>query len=471
MTTIRKQVLISGGMIVLALSVVGAYAATRPDEEAGAAGGHNHAAMGGGTGDAKPVTLDAESARRIGVSYVTVEAGPMTRVVRTVGAVTYDETRLVNVNPKIEGWVEKLFVNFIGAPVQRGQPLMAVYSPMLVAAQEELILAGRLVRDGTEGAAAENARSLLEAARRRLAYWDIPADEIARIERSGTPQKTLTLRAPASGLVVEKNVFEGARIMPGMDLYRIADLSTVWIEGEVFEKDLALVTLGSRARVTLEAYAGQQLTGRVTYVYPTVSQASRTGRVRIELSNPGLRLKPGMYANMEFDASVHTGGLHVPRGAVISTGTRSLVFVQHADGSLVPHEVTVGQSAGDHVEILAGLAAGQVVVASASFLVDAESNLGAAMKDTAPAAGGDAADPHAGHSAAPAQSSPAAAPATPKGAAGTADPHAGHTATPTSAADPHAGHGAAPAAGKPAAKPDTTTAATKPQSAGSHSGH
>jgi Cu(I)/Ag(I) efflux system membrane fusion protein len=280
---------------------------------------------------------------------------------------------------------------------------------MLVAAQEELILAARLARESTDGPAGENARGLLEAARRRLSYWDIPADEIARIERSGQTQKTLTLRAPANGLVIEKNVYQGARIMPGMDLYRIADLSTVWLEGEVFEKDLALVTVGSRARVTFEAYAGEVVTGRVAYVYPTVSQDARTGRIRIELPNAGLRLKPGMYANIEFDAAVHTSGLHVPRAAVLTTGTRSLVFVQHADGSLVPHEVTVGQAAGDHIEILAGLTEGQVIVAAASFLVDAESNLGAAMQDLSNGAGP---DPHAGHK--------------PAGPAKPADPHAGH---------------------------------------------
>ena len=405
----RKQILLAGVLIAIALGGVFVYAMVGSDKQDEAAAGHDHSAMGGGSGDAKPVSLDAESARRIGVAYALVESGPLTLTVRTVGAVTYDETRLVTVNPKIEGWVEELYVDFTGAPVQRGQPLMAIYSPMLVAAQEELILAARLVRDAAEGGAAENARGLLEAARRRLAYWDIPADEIARIERAGTPQKTLTLRSPASGLVIEKNVFEGARIMPGMDLYKIADLSTVWIDGEVFEKDIALVTVGREARVTVDAYAGVVLTGRVSYVYPTVSQEARTGRVRVELRNPGLRLKPGMYANIEFDAMVHSSGLHVPRTAVLTTGTRSLVFVQQPDGTLVPREVTVGKSAGDHIEILAGLTEGQSVVASASFLVDAESNLGAAMKDapsTDAAAPGGAvappvADPHAGHEATP----------------------------------------------------------------------
>jgi multidrug efflux pump subunit AcrA (membrane-fusion protein) len=406
----RKQILISGGLIVLAFAVVAAFALFKPQDDAAADAGHNHAAMAGGDGDAKPVSLDAESARRIGVAYATVDAGELTRTVRTVGGVTYDERRLVNVNPKIEGWVEKLYVDFTGAPVQRGQPLLAVYSPMLVAAQEELILAARLVRDAAEGTAGENARGLLQAARRRLAYWDIPPEEIVRIEQSGTPQKTVTLRSPATGVVVEKAVFEGGRIMPGMDLYRIADLSTVWIEGEVFEKDLGLVGLGREARITFDAYPGESFTGRVTYIYPTVSQETRTGRVRLELPNPGVKFKPGMYANIAFEVRVHLAGLHVPRAAVLTTGTRSLVFVQHADGSLVPHQVKIGQAAGDHVEILAGLTAGQVVVASAGFLVDAESNLGAALKDMSATVGAPAVSGGVEAPAGPAPPAPKAAP-------------------------------------------------------------
>lgn len=330
----------------------------------------------------------------------------MTSVVRTVGTVTYDETRLVNVNPRIEGWVEKLYVDFTGAPVTKGQPLMAVYSPMLVSAQEELILAKRLVDAGGTGTAATNARELLDAARRRLSYWDIPASEIARIERTGTTQKTLMLRAPASGVVIEKTVLQGQRIMPGMDLYKIADLSTVWVEGEVFEKDLALITLGRKAQITFESYPGQTFSGSVSYVYPTVTADSRTGRIRIELPNPQLRFKPGMYADMQFQVPVHGQGIHIPRSAVLQTGERSMVFVQMSDGMLVPRQIKTGTVTTEHVEVLSGLSAGEVVVASANFLVDAESNLSAAIgnmqgMDTltaSPAAGVEPpADPHAGH--------------------------------------------------------------------------
>ena len=222
----RKQLVISVAIVAIAVASVGLYALTRGDDTpATKSGGHVHGATAT-SAEAAPVQLDADRARRIGVTYATAVTGAMTSVVRTVGTVTYDETKLVSVNPKIEGWVEKLHVDFTGAPVARGQALLAVYSPMLVSAQEELILARRLA-DNSTGAAATNAAELLDAARRRLSYWDIPKSEIERIERTGTPQKTLVLRAPASGLVIEKAVLQGQRIMPGMDLYRIADLSTV----------------------------------------------------------------------------------------------------------------------------------------------------------------------------------------------------------------------------------------------------
>ena len=401
----RKQIIVSGAIVVLAAAFVAVYALTGQSDRAGnSSAGHNHGASAA-RDSAVPVRLDAEHARRIGITYAIAEAGPMSSVVRTVGAIAYDETKLVNVNPKIEGWVEKLYVDFTGAPVVKGQPLMAVYSPMLVSAQEELLLARRLLDNANgSGTSATNAQELLDAARRRLSYWDIPASEIARIERSGTPQKTLVLRAPASGLVVEKAVFQGQRVMPGMDLYRIADLSTVWLEAEVFEKDLALVNLGRKARIKFEAYPGEVFSGAVAYVYPTITADSRTGRVRVEMANPGLRFKPGMYASMEFQVPVHSGGIHVPRSAVLETGERTIVFVQGADGSLVPRQVRVGMATTEHVEVLAGLSAGEVVVASANFLVDAESNLGAAvgaMQGTEPGIrppANSSSDPHAGHS-------------------------------------------------------------------------
>lgn len=407
----RKQLLLSATLVGAALTTVGLYAAiASPGASTRAAQGHDHAAMAAeSSGEARPVRLDGESARRIGVTYATATLRPFRREVRTVGSVTYDETRLVSFNPKIEGWVERLHVDFTGAPVRSGQPLMEVYSPMLLSAQEELILARRLADDtraGGSGRAMESAAEMLEAARRRLLYWGVSAEEIARVERSGVPTRTLTLRSPAGGVVVEKAVVEGSRIMPGMDLFRIADLSRVWIDGEVFEKDLSLVRVGQHAAVRFEAYPGEQFDAVVSYIYPSVSLESRTGKIRLELANPGLRLKPGMYAQVVLHSGGERQGLLIPRSAVHNTGTRSLVFVRHGD-TLMPHEVTTGLIAGNEIEILAGIEPGMQVVSSANFLIDAESNMGSSMVSMpgmemdvpggAEAAAPTAADPHAGH--------------------------------------------------------------------------
>ena len=398
----KKQVLYSIVILVLAGAGLGLYSAwAAPAQQSGGMEGHNHAAMGGGEGDElNPVQLSEGEARTIGVTFATVERKALDRRVRTVGNVEYDETRLTTVNPKIEGWVERLYVDFTGAPVRAGAPLMEVYSPKLVTAQEELILARRLVDEAGGERAQKNANDLLESARRRLAYWDIPESEIQRIEQADAPSKTLTLRAPAGGIVVEKNVVEGERIMPGMDVFRIADLSTVWVEGEVFEKDLSLATEGQRVEVTFQAYPGEVFEGAITYVYPTVDVESRTGRVRVELENPGLRLRPGMYANIDLTVEGHHQGLVVPRTAVLHTGERAVVFVRHGDaGRLVPHVVTTGLVAGSEVEILDGLQEGQRVVSSASFLIDAESNLGASMADMEEMGDGESMEEmdHSGH--------------------------------------------------------------------------
>ncbi len=386
----KRQVLVSVLMLAAAATVLAAFSLGSPKNAAsGAMQGHNHAAMSGGADDqAQPVHLDAATARRIGVTYARASRRPFRQVVRVVGNVTYDETRLVDVSPKIDGWAERLYVDFTGSQVRKGEPLLDIYSPKLVTAQEELILARNLAAaadtqsgNGPNGGRTrQNADALLESARRRLGYWDIPQDEIARVEAAGEPAKTLTLRAPASGVVVTKNVVEGGRITPGANVYQIADLSRVWVEGEVFEKDLSLVRSGQHAAVSFDAYPGQPFDGTVTYIYPTVSLESRTGRVRIEVPNPDLRLKPGMYAEVRIDALVDTAALLVPRTAVLFTGERAVVFVRAPDGHMLePREVTPGLRNDHEIQVLAGLAEGDVVVSSASFLIDAESNLGASM--------------------------------------------------------------------------------------------
>ncbi len=345
------------------------------------AGGHNMATMGAAGDEKMPVVLDADAARRIGVVLTPVEFRPLLGSIQAVGTVVYDETRLATVNPKTEGWVEHLYVDFTGAPVRKGEPLLEVYSPALVSAQEELILAHRLVRGATAGRALRNAQELLASARRRLAYWDVSEDEIREIEERDEPAKTITLRSPADGIVVEKNIVQGDRIVAGMTLYRIADLSRVWIEAEVFEKDVALVRVGQQATVSFEAYPGRVFTGRITYAYPTMSMQSRTARVRLELPNSDLGLKPGMYAQIALESLESEPTLVLPRSAVIATGERTLVFVQGDSGELLPREVIPGRTSGQFIQILSGVNVGELVVSSAAFLVDAESNLGTMTGD------------------------------------------------------------------------------------------
>jgi membrane fusion protein, copper/silver efflux system len=365
---------------IVGVAILVVYLATRGRGESAPAAGHDHGAAPAAD-SARAVMLSADEARRIGVTFATATVAPLSREIRTVGQVTFDETRVAVIAPKIDGWVERLYVDFTGQRVHAGAPLLAIHSPMLVTAQEELLLAKRLQADvaggseDTRGSAAE----LLSSARRRLAYWDIPAADIERVERTGEVQRTITLRAPAGGFVIEKNVLRGQRIMAGEPLYKVADLSTVWVEGEVFEQDLPSVQLGQTVVAELQAIPGETFAGRIAYVYPTLDPETRTARVRVEVANPGLRLKPGMYATIRVTGAARANALTVPRSAVLVTGTRSLVFLKRADGMFQPRDVVLGAANDTRVEILRGLTAGDTVVASATFLVDAESNLGTAL--------------------------------------------------------------------------------------------
>ena len=346
----------------------------------------------------QPVSLDERAKRRIGVTYAPVTFGAMASEIRTVAQVTYDETRVRSISPKIDGWVEQLFVNYTGQPVAVGQPLLTIYSPMLVTAQQELLLAGKLGRSvaEAEGDARRGVSELREAARRRLQYWDISDAQIDRLEETGNVTRTMTLRSSVPGVVVQKNVLEGQRIMAGEALYQVADLSVVWLEGEVFERDLSSVRLGQRVSAQFDALPGETRAGRIAYLYPTLNPDTRTARVRVAFSNPGLKLKPGMYGTIRVEGQMGKPGLLVPRSAVLETGERSLVFVRLKDGRLEPRAVTIGLSTDTQTQILSGLAVGDTVVKSATFLVDAESNLGSALggmgsmpgMDMTPPAGG-----------------------------------------------------------------------------------
>lgn len=352
-----------------------------PEEHARMLAGGTQGAMDtAGMAVRQPVHLTAAQERALGVVYAVVTREAIGKTIRTVGTIQAPEPNVADVTPKVEGFVEKLFVSTTGAAVRQGEALLALYSPMLVAAQEEFLTARRLVErlDPTAGESWQSARATLAAARRRLAYWDISESQIQELESTGRVTKTLTLVSPVNGIVLAKDVLEGQRIMAGQRLYQIADLSEVWIEGEVFEQDIALVRMGMQAHVEIAARPGEHLMGRVSFIYPTVDAMNRTNRVRLTVPNPGLLLKPGMFATVFFDASVGSNLIVVPRAAVVVTGERNIVFVRDAEGMLQPREVVLGVRSADRVQVLSGLAEGETIVASANFLVDAESRLGSA---------------------------------------------------------------------------------------------
>ena len=327
----------------------------------------------------QPVHLTGDEERALGVVYTTVGLETLTKTVRTVGEVLTPEPNVVEVTPKIQGFVEHLFVDATGSAVRKGEPLLALYSPMLVSAQEEFLVALGLTErvDSTSGDAWRAAQATLEASRRRLGYWDISAAQIAELERSRRVTKTLTLAAPASGIVLRKDVVEGQQVMPGQELYQIADLREVWVEGDVFEQDLQFVRDGVQAHIEIAGRPGEHLMGRVSFIYPTVDIRSRTNKVRLTVPNPGMQLKPGMFATIFIDVVIGRDIVTIPRSAVIVTGERNVVFVRSADGMLRSQEVVLGPRAGERVQVLDGLVAGETIVSSANFLIDAESRLAA----------------------------------------------------------------------------------------------
>jgi Cu(I)/Ag(I) efflux system membrane fusion protein len=307
----------------------------------------------------------------------------MARTVRAVGTVAADERRIGVVNPKFEGWIEKLLVNTTGQTVRPGEPLLEVYSPDLVLAQREYLVARAAAADmaQADSMARDNAKAIADAALSRLKNWDISADQLARLQRSGSATRTLTLRAPLGGIVMDKQALEGLHFAAGDMLYRIVDLSTVWLLAEVYEQDLAQIRPGNAANITMQAYPSRVFEGRVAFVYPTVNAQTRTAKVRIEVPNPELLLKIDMYATVEIAAPADsTVMLAVPESAVLDTGTRQTVLVDRGEGRFEPRAVKLGARAGGYAVVLEGVREGEKVVTGANFLIDAESNLRAALQ-------------------------------------------------------------------------------------------
>jgi Cu(I)/Ag(I) efflux system membrane fusion protein len=338
------------------------------------------------------VQISPERQQLIGVKIGMVEIKPLEKVIRTVGRVDYDEKRLTTISPKIGGWIEDLFVDFTGRFVQQGEPLLTLYSPELVSTQEEYLLALRAKKELVKSPFPEVAgsgNSLAESARRRLKLWDINDDQIKALEESGQPRKTLTLYSPFSGIVLEKVAYKGMNVMPGMALFKLADLSIVWLYADIYEYELPFIRLGQQASIQLSYLQGENFTGKAIYIYPSLNPETRTAKVRFEIPNPHGKLKPEMYANVEI--KVHLGRkLTVPEGAIIDTGIRQLAIIDKGSGYFEPREVKVGAKVDNYYEVIRGLKAGERVVTSANFLIDSESKLKEAV-------GSMAGMEHAGH--------------------------------------------------------------------------
>ncbi len=324
------------------------------------------------------ITLSSEKRQLIGVRTAKAELRSLDKQIRTVGKVDVDETRLSYVNTKVAGWVKKLFVDYTGKEVKQGQPLLSLYSPDLVTAQEEYLIALRSRSTGTSyGGLAEvsaSQQSLLESAKRRLELWDINDRQIAELERTGKPQTEMTINAPQNGIVLEKMVLDGAYITPGMNLYKIADLSSVWIIADVYEYEVPLVRVGQPAHVTLPYATGETFHAEVNYIYPVLDPMTRTVKVRIAVLNPGLTLKPDMYANVEIMVSSGQR-LVIPAEAVLDSGTRQIVYVEKKPGTYEMRSVKLGLRGEKYVEVLKGIRKGEKVVTSGNFLIDSESQL------------------------------------------------------------------------------------------------
>jgi RND family efflux transporter MFP subunit len=335
------------------------------------------------------VTIDARRQQLIGVRVAPVQRIVLSSTVRTTGVVRYDETRQTDVNVKLDGWIRDLYVDYTGQSVRRGDRLFTLYSPDLLATQNEFLLALKSreqIQTSQVADAREYADRLVDAARQRLALWDLSPEQIATIEQTRQPLSAVTFTAPANGFVVEKQAVRGMHVMPGQTLYKLADLSTVWIEADVYEQEIAAVRVGAPATVSLDAYPGQNFAGRAIYLYPYVDENSRTAKVRMQFANPGGRLKPGMFAHVELRGA-GGNGLTVPADAVLDSGKEQVVFVAQGDGVFSPRQVTVGRRTADVAEITKGLKEGEQVATAAAFFLDSESQLRAGLQNYEPPAG------------------------------------------------------------------------------------
>jgi Cu(I)/Ag(I) efflux system membrane fusion protein len=336
-----------------------------------------------GESDAEGIRIDPTVVQDIGVKVEKVMARSLSRTIRTTGIVQANETSIHSINSKVMGWVERLYVDYTGMPVRKGEPMLSLYSPELVSTQQEYLQAIRYQKELAHSSmkeARDGGNTLVESARRRLSYWDIPDIEIQELEQRGTPEKSMTLYSPVDGYVMDKAVFKGQNVAAGMELFRIADLSTVWVIADIYQFELPWVKIGQPANITLSYHPGTSIQGKITYIYPTLSMDTRTAKVRIEVRNSAaLELKPGMFATVQIASPVRVRSVAVPEQAVIRSGERNIVVVALGGGYFEPRDVTLGVSADGYQQVVDGLRAGENIVTSSQFLIDSESNLRAAL--------------------------------------------------------------------------------------------
>jgi Cu(I)/Ag(I) efflux system membrane fusion protein len=346
---------------------------------------------GGTTGQGASVVIDPSVVQNMNVRVREVERQDLTREIRTVGYLEYDQQKMVSVTTKYSGFVERVYVNYVGEPVRKGQALFEIYSPELVQTEQDLLSALQYARklEAAPGEAQRRAMGLVTAARARFGYWDIGPAQIEHLEQTGEVFRTLSVTAPSSGVVMKRvDGLEGMAVKPGMELFHIANLSSLWLTVEVFEDQLGWLKLGSAADIALSYFPGETFTGRVRFVEPQVSEKTRTVPLRLEVPNPDGRLRSGMYATVRFHPVVAKDAIVVPSLAVLRTGERTLVVLAAGEGRFAPREVTLGSEGDGNTEVLSGLQAGDRIVTSAQFLIDSESNLREAIQKMIAATGG-----------------------------------------------------------------------------------
>jgi RND family efflux transporter MFP subunit len=333
-----------------------------------------------------PVTLSPQRMQSIGVKTGVVEFRPVRDEIRTVGNVEADETRLSDVQVRFSGWVRKVYADQTYKVLLQDQPLLTIYSPDLVTAEQDYLVARELLAQiAPRGAGAEShgSQSLLSAANQRLKQWQVPDREIARLKKSGKVRDEIEIDSPVSGVIIDRKAFPNMYVMPGMKLYSVADLSTVWVYAQVFQNDIGRVKVGDRASVTVDAYPGQTFPARVSFIWPEVDESMRRARVRLEIPNPEMQLSLGMFVNVRLGMPLGDR-LAIPASGVFQSGTRQIAFVDHGGGYFEPRDIEVGARAGDDFVVLKGLKAGERIVTSANFLIDSESQLAAALGSFAP---------------------------------------------------------------------------------------